>query len=397
MSIVIFIGFNSTALIIFHHFGKIRLSRLYFSIIGPLWCPAAMLMIGGNFSQSIAATVLLTITYVLFDKERVLRVKLIAYNIFLYVIPATYLSYNPPLFGIRNHPLDEVLVYLISLGWIFVMLFFYQRERENLIDTLQAKNDDLEKATEELERFTYIASHDLKSPIRTIVSFLGLIERNLKSEKYEDALEYLVFAKEGASQMHNLIQDILEFSRTRDDAEKTRDWVDLNHLVSKVMTNLRQDIAEREAFIQFPDLPQYMCHESEFLVVFQNIIQNAMKYNDKPIPTINIYTKKTDHHFIISIEDNGIGIEKQYFGKVFEFFKRLHNQETYKGTGLGLALCKKIIQSYDGDISIESEPGVGSTFSIELPLENMKETERRNDNTVSQPKQEMELEPVLSF
>jgi len=352
---------------ILHHFKKIRWVRLYFAILLPLWYTFTLLCIGGNFSQSITATATLTITYVLFDKEKQLRMKLMLYNILIYVLPVTYLAFYPPFFGVRNYPFDEVVVFLLCIGWLSVIFLIYQSEKEALIKDLQEKNKALERTTEELEQFTYIASHDLKSPLRNVISFLGLAERKIERKQYEDLPRDLEFAKKGAEQMHYLISDILELSRINVNSKEQREWIDLNDIIEKSISNLQQEISEKDAIVNLPDLPVYLCNSVEFAIVFQNIIQNGIKYNKSAIPIVNIQTEETDSQLLIHFDDNGIGIEEKYFDRIFQFFKRLHTQKEYKGTGLGLGLCKKIIQSYNGDISVKSKTGEGSVFTVQLP------------------------------
>ena len=167
--------------------------------------------------------------------------------------------------------------------------------------------------------------------------------------------------------MHYLVSDILELSLINIESKEQREWTDLNDVIEKSISNLQQEISEKEAVVNIPDLPVYLCNSVEFVLVFQNIIQNSIKYNKSKTPTVNVRAEQTKNQLFIHFEDNGIGIEEKYFDRIFEFFKRLHTQKAYKGTGMGLGLCKKIVQSYNGDISVQSKVGEGSVFTIQLP------------------------------
>ncbi len=352
---------------IFHHFQKIFWARAYISIMLPLWNLFSTLMVGDNSSQSTLVATLFVMTYFWFTKAPKLRAVLLIFNVALYLFAEFYLSVASPLIEIPHTRREEVIAFLLCIGWISIIFSVYEKERERYINNLQEKNRALERTTEELERFTYIASHDLKSPLRNVISFLGLAERKIEKREYEFLPRDLEFAKKGAEQMHYLISDILELSRINVNSRDQREWGDLNDIIEKSVSNLRQEITNVNADIHIPDLPMYFCNSVEFMLVFQNIIQNGIKYNQSETPTVNIRSEQIEKQLFIYFEDNGIGIEEQYFDRIFEFFKRLHTQKEYKGTGLGLGLCKKIIQNYNGDISVQSRVGEGSIFTIQLP------------------------------
>jgi light-regulated signal transduction histidine kinase (bacteriophytochrome) len=176
------------------------------------------------------------------------------------------------------------------------------------------------------------------------------------------------FVKSGAQQMNTLVQDILEISTLNNPDEKKKTKVDLNEVLTKVQANLTEEINSKNAVVNADVLPYYYCDEAEFLLLFQNMIQNGIKYNESKIPTIDISSQRTKKQLLISFKDNGIGIDNEYHSQIFQFFKRLHTSEKYQGTGLGLGLCKKIVNSYGGDIEVDSVSGKGSTFRIKLEL-----------------------------
>jgi signal transduction histidine kinase/multidrug efflux pump subunit AcrA (membrane-fusion protein) len=235
---------------------------------------------------------------------------------------------------------------------------------EELVHT----NKKLEQSNAELERFAYIASHDLKSPLRNIISFANLIDRKLPKPQDKDLKEYLRFVTENAAQMNVLIQDVLEFSCIDTDASNLRkEKVDLNDTLMLAIQNLQEDIQQSNAEIFVTKLPSFYANSVHFLQVFQNIIGNAIKYNQAEQPKVEISHQTSGNQHIIMFKDNGIGIATQYHEQIFEMFKRLHTRDEYKGTGIGLAICKKIVYSLNGRIWLESEVGKGSTFYLSIP------------------------------
>ncbi len=230
---------------------------------------------------------------------------------------------------------------------------------------LKKYTTDLEQSNAELERFAYIASHDLKTPLRSVSSFLNLIQRKIE-KKYDDPEleEFLKFAINGAGQMYYLIQDVLEYSKINMSLPIAFVPVDLNEVVKEVCINLQSDIEEKKAVLYAEPLPIIQSDKIRMIQLFQNIIENGIKYNNSERPTVYIsYQDKNEHHQI-TFKDNGIGIRKEYNEQIFEMFSRLHRQNEYEGTGIGLAICKKIVTSFGGTIAVNSEEGKGSQFML---------------------------------
>ncbi len=361
--------FFYSSIIILNHFGQVYTVRFIVAILSPLWICVAHLLIGGNFSQGLLIITGLIITYVSFDRRPVYRLYLMSFGVIIYLGALVLSQYYEPYFGVIDSPYDDFLAFFMASGWIGKVIFAFIKDREKLIQSLQSNNTKLKETTEELERFTYIASHDLKSPLRTINSFIGLIERDIKKEKYDALPERMEFVKSGAKQMNTLVEDILEISILNNPSKKKKIPIDLNDLVEKVYANLKEDIRAKNAFLTIEKLPFYTCDEAEFMLLFQNMIQNGIKYNESPSPQIKISSQEVNNQLIISFKDNGIGVEEEYHEQIFQFFKRLHTSDKYNGTGLGLGLCKKIVSSYNGDIKVISELGKGSTFQIILSLD----------------------------
>ena len=237
---------------------------------------------------------------------------------------------------------------------------------------LQNKNKELEASNVELERFAYIASHDLKTPLRNVVSFLSLIERKIKKYDDKELVEFIQIANNSASQMYHLIQDVLEYSQINNYDKKKLEVVDLNEIVLKTSQILQPIIEGKKCSIFTDQLPIVMGDSIRLSQLFQNIVENGLKYNENSDPTVHISYQKNKEFHIFYIKDNGIGIKEDYQTRIFEMFKRLHTYNEYEGTGIGLAVCKKIVSSYQGDISLSSKEGSGSTFKISLKLEEIK-------------------------
>jgi PAS domain S-box-containing protein len=238
------------------------------------------------------------------------------------------------------------------------------RENEK---ALKDNAERLKRSNEDLERFAYVASHDLQEPLRNVISFTQLLERRYKGQMGAEADEYIRFTVDAGKRMQTLITDLLEFSRvaTRGSAMSL---VDAERILAEVLANLQTRIEESGAVITCDSLPRVKADPSQLMQVFQNLIANAIAFHNEGVPPrIHIAAETSNGMVQFSVADNGIGIEPQYFERIFVIFQRLHGRERYPGTGIGLALCKRIIERHGGRIWVESEPGKGSTFFFTLP------------------------------
>ncbi len=227
--------------------------------------------------------------------------------------------------------------------------------------------DDLRRSNEELQRFAYVASHDLQEPLRSIVSFSQLLERRYKGKLGEDADDYIRFIVDGGTRMQRLILDLLHFSRVETQARPPSP-TDAAEVVADALRSLRAAIAEADALVTVGNLPVVMADAAQLEQVFSNLISNAIKYRRQGArPEITVSAVLHGERWTFSIADNGIGIETEYFNRIFEMFRRLHTRERYEGTGIGLAVVKKIVERHGGTAWVESEPGEGSTFYFTLP------------------------------
>jgi PAS domain S-box-containing protein len=228
------------------------------------------------------------------------------------------------------------------------------------------KMDELNRSNEELGQFAYIASHDLQEPLRMVASYTQLLSRRYKGKLDADADEFIAFAVDGAGRMQRLIQDLLAFSRV---GTKGQDLLDISseEAFQTAISNLRGAIEDSGALVTHDPLPPVLADEMQLIQLFQNLVGNAIKYQNPGIPRIHISAARNGaKKWIFSVKDNGLGIDPQYFERIFGMFQRLHKREEFAGTGIGLAICKKIVERHGGNISVESQPGQGSTFRFAL-------------------------------
>jgi PAS domain S-box-containing protein len=230
--------------------------------------------------------------------------------------------------------------------------------------TLFKLNQDLRRSNRDLESFAYVASHDLQEPLRMVSSFTQLLADHFKETLDEDVKDYIRFAVDGAKRMSELIYDLLTYSRIQSTGREFS-RVDMNIVLENVIQNLSIYITEKNATITSDKLPVILADEYQMGQLMQNLVNNAMKFSNLP-PKIYISCKDESERYIFSVKDNGIGIEREYFERIFKMFQRLSDRETYEGNGIGLAICKRIVERHGGDIWVESEPGKGTIFHFTL-------------------------------
>ena len=226
---------------------------------------------------------------------------------------------------------------------------------------LKQRADELAASNVELERFAYVASHDMQEPLRMITSFLQLFRKKYQEKIDDTAEQYLHFVMDGADRMKRLITDLLEYSRIGSN-KGVAESIDINQLMKEVQEVFVNRIAECEATIVCKDLPVIMGNKTQLFQLFQNLVGNALKYIGKEKPIVIVSGQEEDNHFLFSVQDNGIGIKPMFFDKIFVLFQRLHHKHQYSGTGIGLSVCKKIVEKHGGKIWVTSEPDKGSTF-----------------------------------
>jgi light-regulated signal transduction histidine kinase (bacteriophytochrome) len=240
-------------------------------------------------------------------------------------------------------------------------------ERAEIQRQLNRTVAELERSNTELEQFAYVASHDLQEPLRMVASYVQLLERRYADKLDDDAREFVAFAVDGATRMKRLINDMLTFSRVGTRARPFKP-TDLNAVVDMVLANLKPTIEEQGATVNCEALPTVECDEMQLVQLLQNLVANGIKFRGDDPPEVNIGVEVGDDEWVLTVRDNGIGIEPQYYKRIFVIFQRLHGKKEYTGTGIGLAVCKKIVERHGGRIWVESEPGKGAAFKFTLPM-----------------------------
>jgi PAS domain S-box-containing protein len=237
----------------------------------------------------------------------------------------------------------------------------YEEELRRLNEDLARRADELAASNAELERFAYIASHDLQEPLRMVSSFLQLLQKKYSGQIDAKADQYIHYAVDGAERMKALIMDLLDYSRVGT-GKVGFGWVDTAAVMSEVGEIFREKIVAARARVEIGGLPTVWGDKIQLTQLLQNLLSNALKYHGDEPPLIRIRAEEDNGHWLFAVEDNGIGIDPLYFEKIFIIFQRLHNRNDYSGTGIGLAVCKKIVERHGGKIWVESDQRSGSTF-----------------------------------
>jgi two-component system, chemotaxis family, sensor kinase Cph1 len=236
---------------------------------------------------------------------------------------------------------------------------------ESLEEQVKQRTEELAKSNADLKQFAYVASHDLREPLRMINSFLQLLERRYGNQLDDDAKEFIGFAVDGARRLDKMIMDLLEYSRIANQ-ELILNEIYFEEIMNEVILNLNVLINENNAIITYENLPIIRADENLMILLFQNLISNAIKYRSNETPEIIVSAfKETDQH-VICVKDNGIGIDPRHMERIFTIFQRLHSHQDYEGSGIGLSIVQRIVHQHGGEIWVESKPGKGSTFKFTI-------------------------------
>ena len=245
------------------------------------------------------------------------------------------------------------------------------RERRGLVEARQALERsvaELARSNAELQQFAFVASHDLQEPLRMVASYTQLLAKRYKGKLDADADEFIGYAVDGANRMRQLIQDLLAYSRVNAE-EKSFEPTSVEAIVDAALRNVQGAIEESQAMVTRDPLSTVRGNEKQLLQLFQNLLSNALKFRGEQSPCVHVSAKRHDHEWLFSVRDNGIGIDPQYADRIFIVFQRLHTIAEYPGTGIGLAICKKIVERHGGRMWVESQLGKGATFYFTIPIE----------------------------
>ncbi len=284
----------------------------------------------------------------------------------------------------KSFELWKETVRLTSLPWKQVEINAVKELRKAIVNIVLRKADelallasDLQRSNAELKRFAYVASHDLQEPLNHVSNYVQLLEMRYGDHLDEDAKDFIGFAVEGVSLMQTLIDDVLAYSKV-DSQGSQFELSEVKVSLKQAITNLQKRIRESKAKITIQDsLPTIMADTTQLMQLFQNLIGNAIKFRSAATPEIEIKAERKEDEWLFSVKDNAIGIDPQFSDRIFVIFQRLHTRDEYPGTGMGLAICKKIIECHRGRIWVESELGKGSTFYFTIPVGG-RERDRRN-------------------
>jgi PAS domain S-box-containing protein len=246
----------------------------------------------------------------------------------------------------------------------------YREHLEELVEQrtaeLKKMADELTRSNKDLKEFAYVVSHDLKEPLQVIKGFLMLFEKRYKDKLDEKANEIIRFTVDGAKRMQELIKDLLEYSQVGNRGKEFKP-TDCSLILNKAISNLKVSIEESRAVVTHDTLPMVMADAIQLSSLFQNLIGNAIKFHGSEAPMVHISTERKGDEWLFSVRDNGIGIDPKFADRIFAVFQRMHSSDEYPGTGIGLAICKKIVEHHGGRIWVESEPGKGATFYFTIP------------------------------
>ncbi|OGW30817.1 MAG: hypothetical protein A2X54_05815 [Nitrospirae bacterium GWF2_44_13] len=271
--------------------------------------------------------------------------------------------------------IPEVIALIISILMLLGVLLIRDYFRSiNLADARRKKAEEeikrtvaeLKRSNEELQQFAYIASHDLQEPLRMIASYLQLIERRYRGKLDKDADEFITFAVDGANRLQDMIMGLLAYSRVETRGKPFED-VNAAEILGNAISNLKIIIEENGAVITAGSLPVIRGDENQLIQLFQNLIANAIKFKSEKPPYIHISAERKDAEWLFSVKDNGIGIAQEYKERIFNIFQRLHGRE-YPGVGIGLSICRRIVEKHGGKIYFESEIGKGTIFYFTIPI-----------------------------
>ncbi|MFW6112601.1 MAG: sensor histidine kinase [Chloroflexota bacterium] len=287
-----------------------------------------------------------------------------------YDVPVVYLTAYPDENTMERAKTSEPYGYLIKpfeereLHTTIEMALYRhdaEREKARLYRELQQKHEELRQKNQELEHFAYIVSHDLREPLRMVTNYTKLIEKRYRDKLDAEGEQFISYAVDGSRRMQQLLNGLLAYCRVSTHGEPFQP-VDCDALLRSVVGMLDITVQEASARVTWSEMTQVVADESQLLQLFQNLIANAIKYRRDEPPYIHISVEERNNEWLFAFQDNGIGIEPQYQERVFHIFQRLHTKDKFDGTGVGLAVCRRIVERHGGQIWLESEPGRGTTF-----------------------------------
>ncbi|MBX2871754.1 MAG: hypothetical protein KTR30_06635 [Saprospiraceae bacterium] len=333
---------------------------------------AEIVLFGNSLRADIVFMILFVAAIFLRPSNRTLTAAFVLYTLLL-VTSQIYLYHNPPIIESQPYLITEYTAMILTFLTVILIIKNYETEKaieqekmETLLRELAEKNQELVRVNRDLEDFTFATSHDLKTPIRLLVSFSDLLRRKKELQQDKETQEYLEFINENSRHMYQLIDNLLSYARVKDHPPK-KEWVDLQALIEELVEVLQRAVPALE--IEIPQkLPRILSHYDTLRLLFHNLLENGIKYNTSKTVQIRIVYQYERGQICFRIADNGIGIDSVYNDYIFKMFKRLHNSSSFPGTGIGLSTCKRILEGWGGQISFESQLEIGTTFILKWPV-----------------------------
>ncbi len=376
LSAMIALSLSCLGVLFLNSYGRITASRVLYLLSFSLLTYLNTLFIGPNVLGANYLFIALMLPFFIFD----IRSKgLILAGVLLPLILLYSLDYVFPFFSAYNlmpeqqailEKMGIVLQCILLLSSVYQFVAYNSRTEKALENSnvqMMLQTNELKRSNSDLEQFAYIISHDLKAPVRNISSFMNLLINKYGKTMNPEAREFVDYSHTGAKRLERLIDDVLAYCRIGTNLPKPIP-VNLNDVVSTIRFELRDKLGAANAKIHInKELPVVNnVHSSLMYHVFQNLISNGLKFNKKEAPQININWTNSLNYYTFSVSDNGIGISKEYSTTIFQMFKRLHNEQDYDGTGIGLAICKKIVEYYHGEVWFDSVEGEGTSFHFTI-------------------------------
>lgn len=350
---------------IFSYKKKHYLSFIYIIVVFTLMTNAVHILLGRSAFISSLYIVSMLMSIFFFDKK-IERWGYVFFVMLNYVATHTYLTFYD---SVMKEPLGvDIHIYFVfsSIAILGITSKVLNQNKQQLEET-QRLLQQVENKQQELERFAYITSHDLKEPLRSISGFSELLQRRLKKDKDETTIEYLNFIKSNVEQLSELMDAMLNYIEISNAKSIQKTEVDLNKVMAKIKVNLNDVFDEETYEIYYSEFPKIKGVEKQMTILFQHLIENGIKFNKNSLAIIQLDWRGENEDYIFSIRDNGIGIDKAYYEKIFLPFKKLHNKSDYSGSGIGLPICKRIIEEHQGQIWLHSEVMQGTTFYFSVP------------------------------
>lgn len=359
-------GLLVSLILVLNYWQKLQYAKLFWTLLLSFIIFALLVLYGNQPHSEILFVIPIVNIFILFDSKQA-RAGLTGFVVVLCLGGLIHNYYYESVFAEAIDVTDIFTLFLITIACVASIINNYTKALRRQLLISETDNQALQDANADLEHFTYMASHNLKTPLRTIMGNIFLMQRKIPKEQALVIEKHTEEIKTSASDMHKLINDIMEYAVFIQNKMTNTESINLHKLTEKIINSVNVSL-EKKAVLNYYGQEEINSNLTLVKAILQNLIENGIKYNDAELPIIKIDVSKEKDAFLIIIADNGIGINEEYFHKIFVMFKRLHHNEEYEGTGIGLAMCKRLLNKYNGEIWLESEIGHGTTFFVRIPM-----------------------------